>query len=203
MTLAEYDALLESAKSESRMLNEQITNLNAKIEEESQLRVQLEEASKSLETENNSKHQKLDELLAKIETDQTLLREAEETNGRYSDVTEQLEQVKKQLNEDGKLVAEREAEIATLNDALSTQSAAIDDIGKLEAEVEVLTQQRYEATNSLSISNAKIEEYRVTISNKEDELVVASKALVAIEAEKEVLLTKVQNDGSGSTSADA
>ncbi|TIB03480.1 hypothetical protein E3P92_00502 [Wallemia ichthyophaga] len=199
----EYDTLLKSAKNERSMLNEQITTLNVKLEEDSQLRTQLEQVIKSKEDEMESKRLKLDELLAKVETDQTLLREAEETSSRYSEVIEQLKQVEKQLNENVNLVTEREAEIFTLNDALSTQSAAIEDIGKLEAEIGALTQQRDEAITSVSASNAKVDEYKVIISSKEEELVVASNGLATLESEKEELLNKVQNGGSGSATADA
>ncbi|TIA90805.1 hypothetical protein E3P99_01359 [Wallemia hederae] len=199
----EYDALLEKAKEESKMMTEEIDSVKAKLNNEKQLRNQLQETYKSIETESENRRIKVEELLTKVETDQALLLEADDSRKRYNDTKEQLEAVNSQLTKNGKLVEEREAEIATLNDALSTQSAAVEDVARLEEELKKLTQQRDDATEAVKDSNHQAQEYKDTISGMEGELNVASSALAKLEAEKEELLSKAQSSNSGQSSADA
>ena len=185
------------------MMTDEIDSVNTKLSEETQLRNQLQETYKSIEAESESRRVKIEELLAKVETDKALLLEADESRKHYDDIKEQLETVNSQLTKNGKLVEEREAEIATLNDALSTQSAAVEYVARLEEELKKLTQQRDDATEAMKDSKHQAQEHKDTISSMEGELNLASSALAKLQAEKEELLSKAQSSNTGQTSADA
>lgn len=169
------------------MLNSQISELNERLESVSQQKLQLEESLRGAAESETSR--KLQEANMKWENDYAMQSELAER--RYNELMEQLEQVRGQFNDNNKLIEEREAEISTLNDALSTQSAALEDVGRLEAEVENLSRQRDEASNSATEASTKLSECHNTIKIKESELEVASQALAALEDEKNSLMDKV------------
>lgn len=186
------DALNQNARNEREVLNSQISELNERLQTVYQQKLQLEESLHGAAESETSR--KLQEANMKWENDYAMQSELAER--RYNEVMEQLEQVRSQFNDNNKLIEEREAEISTLNDALSTQSAALEDVGRLEAEVENLSRQRDEASNSATEASTKLGECHNTIKMKESELEVASQALAALEDEKNSLMDKVENGDS-------